>query len=239
MAGGGSFISFPALLSLGISPIAANATNTVAIWPASVASAGAYRKELASTGKMLFLFGAIGLAGGLIGALLLLVTPPPTFTRLIPFLLLAATLFFAFGGALTRRLRERVHRSSSSPWVSLAGSGIVQFFTAIYGGYFGAGLGILLLAALALVGMEDIHEMNGLKAVLAIFINGIAAATFVVAGALLWPHALIMMVGSIAGGYGGAAFARRLDPALVRRAVIAFGFMLSAYYFVQTFLIGG
>jgi uncharacterized membrane protein YfcA len=221
------------LLSVGISPIAANATNTVGIWPASIASAGAYRNELVTQGKLLYLFGAIGLAGGLIRALLLLITPPPTFTKLIPFLLLAATLLFAFGGSITKRLRERVADSSGPAWLSVAGSGTVQFFTAIYGGYFGAGLGILLLAALSLIGMDDIHEMNGLKAVLSTFINGIAAFTFVLAGALFWPYALIMMVGTIAGGYGGAAFARRLDPVLVRRLVIVFGLLLTAYYFVQ------
>lgn len=208
----------------------------MALWPASVASAGAYRSELASKGKVLILFSVIGLIGGLTGALLLLLTPPPTFTRLIPFLLLAATLLFAFGGLLTKRIRERAHNSSSPAWVSLLGSSIVQLVISIYGGYFGAGLGILLLAALALIGMEDIHEMNGLKAVLAIFINGVAAFTFAIAGAVFWPQALIMAAGSIAGGYGGAAFARRLNPLVVRRGVIAFGFLLSAYYFLQAYV---
>ena len=232
VAGGGSFISFPMLIFTGVPAINANATNTVALWPGTIASAGAYRAELAIH-RELAVLAAVSVLGGLIGAELLLHTPPATFVRLIPYLLLAATLLFTFGGSLTRRLRARLavsENSSDPPVLCLA---LVQFAIAIYGGYFGGGIGILMLAALSVMGMENIHEMNAVKTVLASCINGVAVVTFVVASAIYWPQAIVMVIGAIVGGYGGAHVARRLPPLLVRRFVIVVGFGMTLYFFIR------
>src|SRR5579885_3363506 len=231
VAGGGSFISFPALIFTGVPAINANATNTVALWPGTVASAAAYGKELA-VHRGVPVLAAVSLVGGVIGAELLLHTPPATFVHLIPWLLLAATLLFTFGGDLTRQLRARLTNSSGSAEPSLLGIALVQLVIAIYGGYFGGGIGILMLAALSVMGMANIHEMNAIKTVLASCINGVAVITFVIAGAIYWPQAIVMVVGAVAGGYGGARIARRLPPLLVRRFVIAVGFAMTMYFFI-------
>lgn len=232
VAGGGSFISFPTLIFTGVPAISANATSTVALWPGTVASASAYRKELAAHRGVPAL-AAVSLVGGLVGAELLLHTPPATFLRLIPYLLLVATLLFTFGSAITRRLRSRAAESSDSAPPSVLGMALVQLLIAIYGGYFGGGIGILMLAALSVMGMENIHEMNALKTVLASCINGVAVVTFVLAGAVFWPEAVAMVAGAVVGGYGGAHYARRLPPLLVRRFVILVGFGMTIYFFVR------
>lgn len=231
VAGGGSFISFPALLLAGVPPITANATNTTALWPGSVASVGAYRRELAVQRRGIVLFSAISLAGGLVGALLLLRTRESTFEALIPYLLLAATLVFAFSPritAFTRRLGGKGNESPARRAAVLA----VYFAVAVYGGFFGAGLGILTLAVLGLLGLENIHEMNALKTLQASLVNGIAVVTFVFAGIVNWPLALVMTAGAIIGGYGGAAIARQVSPKIVRWIVIGISVTLTAYFFV-------
>ena len=238
VAGGGSFISFPALMFAGIAPKLANATNTIALWPGSVASVAAYRKELATQKQVLYSFGLMSVVGGVGGAVLLLKTREPTFVRLLPFLMLAATLLFTFGGLVTKRLLARVGDHKRPEWLGLAGVSLLQLAIAIYGGYFGGGIGILMLAALALMGMEDIHAMNALKTVLASLINGVAVVTFIAARAVVWPEATVMIVGAIAGGYGGAHYAQKLPPSLVRRFVIAVGFGMSAYFFARTYVRG-
>lgn len=232
VAGGGSFISFPTLIFTGVPAVAANATSTVALWPGSVASAGAYRNELAIRRTTLALI-LVSLVGGFLGAELLLRTPPATFARLIPYLLLVATLLFSFGSRLTGCLRSRFQKGLGSPILSLLGITLIQLVIATYGGYFGGGIGILMLAALSLVGMENIHEMNALKTVLASCINGVAVIAFILAGAVMWPQALLMLVGAIGGGYGGAHYARRLDPRLVRRFVMLVGFAMTIYFFLR------
>ena len=236
VAGGGSFLTFPTLLLTGVAPIQANATSTVALWPGSLMSVAAYRRELQGRSGMLLL-GAVSLAGGLVGAVLLLRTPQSTFVRLVPYLLLLATLLFTFGGRLTRLLRARLNTHlagmSAPPWVAIAGVAVLQLVIATYGGYFGGGIGILMLASLALLGMDNIHTMNALKTLMASCINGVAVVTFVVAGAVAWPQALLMVAGAMAGGYGGAHFARQLDPLRVRRLVISVGFLLTIYFFVR------
>ncbi len=237
VAGGGSFIGFPALIFTGVPPIQANATNTVALWPGSVASVGAYRSVLNTQRKQLVVLGAASIVGGVIGAILLLHTPQATFVRLIPFLLLAATLLFTFGGALTARLRKRLGKSRAPRWAGTASLAVLQLIVAAYGGFFGGGIGILMLAMYSALGMDNIHEMNGLKALMASCINGVAVITFIVAGAIYWPQALVMIVGAIIGGYGGAAVARRLDPQLVRRFVIAVGFIMTIYFFINYFIV--
>lgn len=235
VAGGGSFFTFPMLLFLGVPPIIANATSTIALWPGSVASVGAYRRELKSTRALLVPLSVISLVGGYAGARILLGTPESTFEQLIPWLLLIATLVFAFGTPLIARLRARrpakPNAASSLPFI-LIGI-VVQFAIATYGGFFGGGIGILMLAGLTLAGMEDIHAMNGLKNWLAACINGIAVVTFILAGVVWWLHATVMIAGAVAGGYAGAAAARRIDPRLVRRFVILVGTVLTIYFFFE------
>ena len=236
VAGGGSFLTFPSLLFAGVPPVQANATSTVALWPGSLTSVAAYRRELRGRTGLGFLAG-VSVAGGLLGALLLLRTPQGVFVRLIPFLLLLATLLFTFGSRLTRfvhgHLNAHLAGTAAPPWLTLLGVAALQLTIATYGGYFGGGIGILMLASLALLGLDDIHVMNAIKTLLAACINGVAVATFVVAGAVAWPQALVMVAGAVIGGYGGAHFARRLHPASVRRFVIAVGFILSLYFFLR------
>jgi uncharacterized membrane protein YfcA len=233
VAGGGSFLSFPALIFTGVPPIQANATNSVALWPGSIAGAGAYRKELAGQRSILLLLSGVSLVGGLIGAVLLLHTPKDTFTRLIPFLLLFATLLFAFGRRIAAILRRHRSAGHANPRALSVGVALVQLVIATYGGFFGGGIGILMLASLSLTGMENVHEMNAVKTVLTSCINGIAVVTFIVAGAIYWPEALVMIVGAIAGGYGGAAAARKLPPEAVRWFVIAVGLIMTVVFFIK------
>jgi uncharacterized membrane protein YfcA len=236
VAGGGSFLTFPALIVTGVPPVQANATSTAALWPGSLMSVAAYRRELRGRRGLALLAGT-SVAGGVLGALLLLRTPQAVFVQLVPYLLLAATLLFAFGGALTRHVRQRfrlhVVDSPDMPAAMLAGVALLQLAIATYGGYFGGGIGILMLAALALLGMDDLHAMNALKTLMASCINGVAVLTFVLAGAVAWPQALLMLGAAMAGGYGGAHYARKMDQRLVRRFVIAVGFAMTAYFFLR------
>lgn len=243
VAGGGILLVFPTMLSIGVSPVAANASSTVALWPGTAASVVAYRREI-GRGRSVPLLAAVGVAGGLLGAQLLVRAPASVFQTLVPYLLLVATGLFASSGWLTRLARRRAARASASaassrpgessggPWATV-GLLLVQLVIATYGGYFGAGIGFLLLAALAVTGMEDIHAMNGVKSVLVGCINGAAVATFVLAGVVVWSDALVALVGAAAGGYLGASVARRLDPLWVRRGVVALGFALTIYFFVR------
>lgn len=238
VAGGGSFITFPTLIITGVPPITANATSTVALWPAALASVGGYRGMLHIERDLLLLLSGVSLLGGVLGAIVLLHTDQSLFLRLVPYLLLLATLLFAFGGPITVYLRRRSgakgeEDASDSFRLPLVWVIILQFVISLYGGFFGGGIGILMLATLSLMGMEDIHSANALKAILNACINGVAVATFIIAGAVFWAQALVMIVGGIAGGYGGASIARRLDPKLVRRFVIFVGFALSIYFFVR------
>ncbi len=233
VAGGGSFISFPALLFTGVPPIAANATNTVALWPGSVASAGAYRKELVGQKSVLVALASSSLIGGIAGAILLLRTPETVFLRLLPFLLLMATLVFAFGAKMTARMRVRLNGRTAPKWAGVYGAFLFQLIIATYGGYFGGGIGFLMLAMLTIMGMGNIHGMNAIKTVLASLINGVAVVTFIAARAVYWPQAGVMVVGAIAGGYGGACLARRIDPHRVRKFVIALGFTMTAIFFMR------
>jgi uncharacterized membrane protein YfcA len=234
VAGGGSFISFPALLFTGVAPVAANATNSVALWPAGVASAFAYRSELTQPRATLVALALASFVGGVAGALLLLWTSDTTFVHLLPFLLLVATLVFTFGGMLTARLRSN-DRAGTTTTMPLAGAAVLQLAIALYGGYFGGGMGIMMLATLSLMGMTNIHAMNGLKTVLGTVINGVAVVAFIVAGAVTWGPGLVMIVGATAGGYAGAAVARKLDPRWVRRFVLAIAWGMTIYFFAKTY----
>jgi uncharacterized protein len=230
VAGGGSFFSFPALIFTGVLPIPANATSTVALWPGTMASAGAYRKKIPPSPRILAPLVAASFAGGLAGASLLLHTPPKIFMHLIPFLFLAATLLFAFGKKLLRRAPHPLCDRDEASWRVIAAVSVVQFFISLYGGFFGGGMGILMLASLNLLPLGDLHSMNGVKALLASATNGIAIVAFVVAGIVVWPQAVLMLVGAAAGGYGGAHLAQKMNPERVRAFVVAAGFAMSFYF---------
>ncbi|MHB8634150.1 MAG: sulfite exporter TauE/SafE family protein [Thermoplasmatota archaeon] len=232
VAGGGTFLTFPMLLFAGVSPIRANATSTVALWPGSVASAYGYRDEIRHEPRLVAWLACASAVGGIIGAVLLLKTPEQTFRTLIPWLLLTATVIFAFGTPLARRLGARRGRPGRGAWAGLAAG---QFAVAIYGGYFGGGIGILMLAAFALMGMQDVHSMNGLKAILGSIVNGLAIVAFAAARIVVWPMALVMLVGGLLGGYGGARYARRVPQPILRGIIVAVGATLSAYYFWRTY----
>ena len=231
VAGGGSFLSFPLLLLVGVPPIQANATNTIALWPGILGSIGAYRRELQGpeARRVLFPLLSTGVVGGLLGAVTLLVTPQQTFLKLIPFLLLAATLLFAFSRKITTALRPHGGEAALSTW----GGAAAQFFVAFYIGYFGAGAGILMMALLALLGMTHIHRINAYKTVQAAVCNGIAILAFVSHGVIYWKHAGIMVAGATLGGYYGAHFAQKMKQEHVRWIVIAIGAGMSAYFFVK------
>jgi uncharacterized protein len=235
VAGGGSFISFPALLFTGMPGIPANATNTVALWPGTMASAVAYRNAFTSEARRLLppLLG-ICVIGGILGAVILLRTPPSTFLHLVPWLLLLATLLFVFSGRMTAWIRNRAGHTPGDKKLPrglfIAGL-LIQLVIAMYVGYFGAGTGILVLALLALLGMENIHAMNGMKTLLVSVANGVAIITFIWARVIVWPQALLMLVGAAIGGYGGAYVAQKMNPQHVRWLVILIGFGVAAYFF--------
>ena len=223
VAGGGTLVSFPALIWLVLPPVIANATSTVAIWPGSLGSMWGYRRELREAQPGMLSLVAPSLAGGIIGAWLLRFTPPALFDKLVPFLILFATLLFLAQEPIQRQLKKTNLGAPHSPrWI--IGAVLFQFLVALYGGYFGAGIGILMLAALSILGLTDIHQMNGLKNFFALCINGVAALYFVWSNMVFWPDVLIMAIGAIVGGVGGAGVARKLGRTAVRRIVIAIGF---------------
>jgi uncharacterized protein len=231
VAGGGSFLSFPMLLLVGVPPIQANATNTIALWPGILGSIGAYRRELRGpeARQVLFPLLSTGLVGGLLGAVTLLVTPQQTFLRLIPYLLLSATVLFAFSRKITSALRPQ----GSEAALTTTGAAVAQFFVAFYIGYFGAGAGILMMALLALLGMTHIHRINAYKTVQAAVCNGIAILAFITKGVIYWKHAGIMVAGATLGGYYGAHMAQKMKQEHVRWIVIAIGVGMSAYFFIR------
>jgi uncharacterized membrane protein YfcA len=231
VAGGGSFVAFPALLFAGVAPVPANATNTIALWPGAAASALAYRRELGEVRHEIAPMGAASLAGGLLGSLLLLRTSDQIFVLLIPWLLLFATLLFSFGKSVSRAV-------AGGAQASLPAAVVAQCFISIYGGYFGGGMGIMMLAVLSVLGMTDVHRMNALKTVLATLVNGIAVVAFIVARAVVWGPGVVMIAGGIAGGFAGAAAARRTPPDHVRRLVLAVAWSMTAYFFVHTYARG-
>jgi uncharacterized membrane protein YfcA len=230
VAGGGSFFSFPALIFTGVPPIPANATNTVAVWPGSVASVFSYWQRLPRSPRVLVPLTLISLIGGTAGAVVLLHTPQATFMHLVPYLFGVATLLFAFGKRLTGKLGRVIKRSGPPSWPALAGLTLAQFFIAVYGGFFGGGMGILMLAMLEMIQIDDIHAMNGLKALLGTAINGAAVVTFIVAKQVVWPQGILMIIAAVVGGYGGAHYAQKLDPRWVRASVICVGTGMTIYF---------
>jgi uncharacterized protein len=224
VAGGGTLVTFPTLVFLGLSPVTANATNTVAIWPGSLGGMWGYRHEMRQAETRMLLLVGPSLIGGIGGALLLQITPAPLFKMLVPYLILFATLLFMVNEPFQRWLKGRSDGKPHNAPLWLVWASVFQLLVAIYGGYFGAGIGILMLAALGILGLTDIHQMNGLKNLFALCINGVAAIYFIFAKMVYWPDVVVMAVGAVAGGYGGAGIARRIGRPMVRRIVIAIGF---------------
>jgi uncharacterized protein len=233
VAGGGSFIAFPALLFTGVPPIPANATNTIALWTGTAASGGAYRKRLDVPRSVLIPLLAASLVGGITGAILLLKTPAHTFMRVLPWLTLGATLLFAFGKKLAGGRRSVIEHEATR--AALVSTTLFQLGVAVYGGYFGGGMGIVMLAMLAALGMTDIHAMNALKSILGFVINGVAVVTFIIAGAVYWKHGSVMIAGGIAGGYLGAHCAMKLPQAWIRMFVVLVGAGMTIYFFWKSY----
>lgn len=240
VAGGGTFFSFPALLAVGVPPVLANASNSVALWPGSLAAAWAYRRELARFQRYLLPMGLASLAGGVAGGLLLLAAGDARFAALIPWLLAFATGLFAFSPQLSAALKYwRARQAAASgttpePQAHPSGGWWVQLLVSVYGGFFGAGMGILMMASLAIAGHEDVQEINALKNLLSSIVYSVTVTTFIIAGAVSWPHTLVMLVTASLGGYWGAHMARRLQGPWLRRVVIVVGLVLTLYYFFKT-----
>lgn len=226
VAGGGTFLTFPALVYAGLPVVAANATSAVAVFPGYLAGAVGFRREIAAFDRrMLWRAVAATSVGGLLGSLLLLVSSNAAFSAVVPFLLALATLAFAFGA--------RVQAWAASRGAGLAAGPVSTVLVAIYGGYFNGGLGIVLLALFALQGMRDLDQMNGLKAILSFLLSAVSVVTFAVAGLVAWPQAGAMMLAATVGGYAGAPLARALPRAAVRTVVILVGASMSAVFFAR------
>jgi uncharacterized membrane protein YfcA len=232
MAGGGSFISFPAMLAIGVPPIQANATNTVALWPGQLTSVWALRTDLRRDLLTVVIFASI--LGGVSGAVVLLRTPQLTFMRAVPWLLLVASLLFGISGPVSRWLRRR-STDPNVPHVAHTPA-MVPLFLAIlpvcfYIGYFGAGAGFLLMSALALFGVEEMNALNSLKVLAACLSNFCAVLTFIFGGAIVWHYCLVSMVFAAIGGYVGAQYARSMNPNVRRAVVVVTGCTVAAYFF--------
>ena len=226
VAGGGTLVSFPSLIWVGLPSTIANATSTVALAPGSLGGVWGYRRDLKGLPPSTYALVVPSVVGGGLGAVLLVMTPTATFDRLIPLLIMFATILFMLQDPVQRLIRSGgTAHSGSRTW--LVNAILFQFFVSVYGGYFGAGIGILMLAAFGIMGFTDIHQMNGLKSFLAVCINGIAAGYFIWQGMVSWPHAVVMMAGAIMGGVFGAGVARRIGPKGVRRIVIVIGFTMA------------
>ena len=229
IAGGGTLITFPALVALGVPPIVANATSTVALWPGTMSSMWGYRRELVGARRWAKAFAVPSFAGGIVGALLLLKTPEKQFAALVPWLILGATTLFMTQRPLMRvlarigSLRREINGADGKLLPPSASFLVYQFAVSVYGGYFGAGAGILMLASLGLMGLTNIHQMNGLKNWGGGVMNLVAVAIFAVSGIVNWPIALAMAVGAGLGGYAGSKLAQRVGQEWVRRAIAVIG----------------
>jgi uncharacterized membrane protein YfcA len=233
VAGGGSFVAFPALMFTGVPPVPANATNSFALWAGTMASGHAYRDRLDIPRRVLWPLLITSFIGGIFGAYLLIKTPAHTFLRVLPWLMLGATLLFTFGKSLARGSVSRVGHDATTS--AIVGASFFELLVAVYGGYFGGGIGIVNLAMLAAMGMTDLHAMNALKALLSSAINGVAVLIFIIKRAIFWPQALIMTAGAICGGYLGAKYAQKLPQPVIRWGVILIGTGMTAYFFRQAY----
>lgn len=229
VAGGGTFVTFPTLVFTGIPSVVANASNAVALFPASFASAWAYRSDFKPFEGVSFkAMVAVSLVGGIAGALLLVYTPEKTFDELVPWLLLAATVLFSFGPKIVPRLRTLFA-------IGPAGLLFIQFLIGVYGGYFGGAMGIVMLAVYSLFGLTDLNAMNATKTFMAGLINGISVLVFVGAGKIVWPETVTVLVAALAGGYLGARVARNMNPKHVRAGIIAIATSVTAAFFLKNY----
>jgi uncharacterized membrane protein YfcA len=247
IAGGGTLITFPTLIAIGIPPIVANATSSVALWPGTVGSMWGYRRELAGARSWAVRFAIPSLLGGIVGAVLLLATPPDRFATLVPFLVFGATLLFVAQAPIARLVQARRRRAVESAGGTFAPPAVAgavlappatalliyQLAVSVYGGYFGAGMGILMLAALGFMGLTNIHQMNGLKNWGGTCINVVAVTIFAVNGIVNWPIALVMAVGAAIGGYGASGLAQRVEQRTVRQLIIVIGFASSIWLLID------
>ncbi len=233
VAGGGSFIAFPALLFTGVPPIPANATNTIALWTAAAASGGAYRAQLDVPRRVMIPLLVASLVGGLAGALLLLKTPAQTFMRVLPWLTLGATLLFAFGKKLAGGRKSILEHEATG--LALTAATLFQLGVAVYGGYFGGGMGIVMLAMLAALGMTHIPAINALKRGRAFVSHGVAVVTVGAAGAVYGKHGIVMIVGGIVGGFLGAHYAQKMPQAWIRMFVVLVGAAMTLYFFWKAY----
>jgi uncharacterized protein len=230
VAGGGSFLSFPALLGLGVLPIQANATNTVALWPGQFTSIAAYWHDLKIHVRLVLPVCSAALVGGLTGAIVLLHTGQATFLKLVPWLLLLAASLFAMSGRVSAWLKQK-RDGAPETRPNLAPLWFCVVLVCFYVGYFGAGAGFLLMSVLSVFGIQNINQVNALKVIATTTANGIAVVTFIFGGRIIWKYCLLMMLAAAVGGYLGAHSSRRLDPKVMRMIVVVIGFGMAAYFF--------
>ncbi len=229
MAGGGSFLSFPAMLSVGVLPIEANATNTVALWPGQVTSLAEMRPDIRR--DLLPAVATASILGGVSGAVVLLNTRQVTFLHLIPWLMLIGTLLFGISGPVSRWIKARAEQPHQQRTPSFVPLMLALFPVCFYVGYFGAGGGLLVMTVLALFGVEKMHELNAIKVLAACLSNLCAITTFIVDGAVVWRFCIVAMIFAGGGGYLGARWARRTNPEVLRGIVVATGCVIAAYFF--------
>ena len=231
VAGGGTFFTFAALLAVGLPPITANASSALALAVGSLASAAAYRDVISRIWRTVVLLALASALGSLLGAALLVALDDVTFRGLIPWLLLLATVIFAAGPSISKRVATESHDNPTTPGRRVA-SLMLQFLTSIYGGFFGAGMGFLMLASLGLTEGQDYHRLNAIKQVLAVVIQAVAIVVFIRGGVIAWSPGLVVMGAAIAGGYWGVALARKVPTPITRGFVIVTGAVLTVYYFL-------
>ncbi|HEX5437105.1 MAG TPA: sulfite exporter TauE/SafE family protein [Gemmatimonadaceae bacterium] len=231
VAGGGTNLSFPTLIWLGLSPVHANATNAVALWPGSLGGAWGFRREIGGSPRRWLWLVLPSLVGGAIGAYLLVHTPSTFFRAIAPYLVIGSSVLIALEPTIKKHLGGGGDQRQSTGWLVVAGA--VDFVIAVYGGYFGAGIGILLLTALGLLGAGSIHQANGLKNVYALAIKGVAVVYFILEGIVVWHAAWLMAVGAIIGGYAGAALCRKVSARTMRGIVVLIGVGMGVAMIVQ------
>ena len=238
VAGGGSFLTFPAMLAVGLGPIQANATNTVALWPGQLTSIAGYRSEIRKHPALAVRMGIAGLVGGSAGAVVLLNTPARTFISLVPWLLLFAALIFAVSGPVMKRIQRRTgfvaqadFEGPANPWPLVMATALVCFYI----GYFGAGSGFLIITLLSVFGFQNLNEMNAMKVVSTTMANGVACLLFTFSGKVEWRYCLAAMVTCAIGGYLSARLSQRLDPRLLRGMVVVIGLGMAGYFFWRNY----
>ncbi len=234
VAGGGSFLTFPALLAIGLGPIQANATNTVALWPGQLTSIAGYRDEIRKHVRLALLMASAGLVGGSIGAVVMLHTPAKTFLDLVPWLLLFAAVIFAVSGPVMKQIQRRKSAREATPddvprnvWPLIVATAVVCFYI----GYFGAGAGFLIMSLLSVFGFQDLNEMNAMKVVSTTMANGMACILFAFSGKVEWRYCLAAMVTCAIGGYLSARISQKLDQRFLRAVVVLVGLGMAAYFF--------